>query len=160
MAVKPWNKGKLGHLTFLQERSQAESGDILAAQCSFDVGGRDSCSGLLDCQGYGQLPTTLAEYALNMVNIINEDFYDISLVDGFNLPLSITPSNPNCKRHACSSNITAQCPTELKVTDGCKSACAAFNTPQYCWWVQNPFPLCFAICFPWKFFHCSKSLNI
>ena len=116
MAVKPWNKGKLGHLTFLQERSQAESGDVLDAQCSFDVGGRGSYNtgdynGLLNCQGYGQLPATLAEYALNMVNIINEYFDDISLVDDFNLPLSITSSNPNCKRQASSTNITAQCPT-------------------------------------------------
>eukprot|EP00253_Pinus_taeda_P026242 PITA_26242 len=104
--------------------------------CSFDAaGGNGSCTtgdcgGLLNCQGYGSIPATLFEYALNQHQ--NQDFYDISLVDGFNLPLSMTPSSPNCKAVGCTSNINAVCPAELKVTDGCKSACAAFNTSQYC----------------------------
>jgi hypothetical protein len=102
--------------------------------CSFDAAsGNGSCNtgdcgGLLNCQGYGSVPATLFEYA----RIQNQDLYDISLVDGFNLPLSVTPSNPNCRAIGCTSDINAVCPAQLKVTDGCKSPCAAFNTPQYC----------------------------
>ncbi|GLJ16511.1 hypothetical protein SUGI_0282040 [Cryptomeria japonica] len=38
--------------------------------CSFDRSGRGTCqtgdcNGMLSCQGYGQVPATLAEYALN-----------------------------------------------------------------------------------------------
>lgn len=103
--------------------------------CSFDASGHGRCNtgdcgGLLNCQGYGSVPATLFEYALNQYQ--NQDFYDISLVDGFNIPLSATPSNSKCKKIGCTSNINAICPSQLKVTDGCKSACAAFNTPQYC----------------------------
>jgi hypothetical protein len=104
--------------------------------CSFDAGsGQGSCKtgdcgGLLNCQGYGSVPATLFEYGLNKYQ--NQDFYDISLVDGFNLPLSVTPSKSECKVIGCTSDINAVCPAELKVTDGCKSACAEFNTPQYC----------------------------
>eukprot|EP00253_Pinus_taeda_P005169 PITA_05169 len=103
--------------------------------CSFDASGKGSCNtgdcgGLLSCQAAGRPPATLAEYTLNGAN--GRDTYDISLVDGFNLPLSITPSDSSCPTVDCSSNITASCPTELTVVDGCDSACAALNTPQYC----------------------------
>eukprot|EP00253_Pinus_taeda_P015869 PITA_15869 len=101
---------------------------------SFDTSGHGRCNtsdwgGLLNCQGYGSVPATLFEYALNQYQ--NQDFYDISLVDGFNIPLSATPSNSNCKKIGCTSNINAICASQLKVTQGCKSACAGFNMPQY-----------------------------
>eukprot|EP01018_Ginkgo_biloba_P023081 Gb_07679 [translate_table: standard] len=103
--------------------------------CNFDGSGHGSCKtgdcgGLLNCQGWGQIPATLAEFALNQFT--NQDFYDISLVDGFNLPLSITPSNSQCKKTGCNSDINSKCPDELRVPDGCKSPCAAFNRPEYC----------------------------
>nr|AAQ84890.1 PR-5 thaumatin-like protein [Pseudotsuga menziesii] len=103
--------------------------------CSFDASGQGSCTtgncgGVLNCTGAGQPPATLAEYTLNGSN--NLDTYDISLVDGFNLPLSITPSNSSCPTVDCSSNVTANCPTQLQVAEGCNSACTALNTPQYC----------------------------
>ncbi|KAJ1690043.1 hypothetical protein LUZ63_014198 [Rhynchospora breviuscula] len=54
--------------------------------CSFDGNGNGRCDtgdcGKLECSGYGSPPNTLAEYALNQFG--NMDFYDISLVDGFN----------------------------------------------------------------------------
>lgn len=58
--------------------------------CNFDSSGRGrcetgDCTGGLQCTGWGQPPNTLAEYALNQFN--NLDFYDISLVDGFNIPM-------------------------------------------------------------------------
>ncbi|KAH9303991.1 hypothetical protein KI387_008395, partial [Taxus chinensis] len=60
------------------------------------------------------------------------DFYDISLVDGFNVPLSFIPTNEQCTTVNCTSDINAICPAALKVTGGCNSACAAFHTDQYC----------------------------
>ncbi|KAJ4390293.1 hypothetical protein N0V85_007364 [Neurospora sp. IMI 360204] len=47
------------------------------------------CFGGLDCEFTGQVPVTLAEF--NLIGGINSDqtFYDISLVDGYNLPLGI-----------------------------------------------------------------------
>ncbi|KAJ0666370.1 putative Thaumatin family [Helianthus annuus] len=64
--------------------------------CNFDGSGRGrcqtgDCNGLLQCQGYGTPPNTLAEYALNQFN--NLDFFDISLVDGFNVPMVFRPNS-------------------------------------------------------------------
>ncbi|PSE33346.1 hypothetical protein C7G84_19280 [Acinetobacter baumannii] len=103
--------------------------------CSFDGNGRGTCqtgdcNGMLSCQASGQVPTTLAEYTLNGDG--NKDFYDISLVDGFNLPLSITPSTSGFQKIGCLSDINSVCPNEPKVAGGCKSACAAYNKPEYC----------------------------
>ncbi|GLJ15970.1 hypothetical protein SUGI_0264280 [Cryptomeria japonica] len=106
--------------------------------CSFDGSGRGTCqsgdcNGTLNCQGDGSAPVTLVEYTLNPS--MNLDFYDISLLDGFNLPLSITPTstNPNCKGIiTCLSDINSQCPNELKVSGGCLSACVKYNTDDHC----------------------------
>ncbi|KAK8480967.1 hypothetical protein V6N11_019938 [Hibiscus sabdariffa] len=54
--------------------------------CNFDGSGRGGCEtgdcdGLLQCQGWGAPPNTLAEFALNQFQ--NLDFYDMSLVDGY-----------------------------------------------------------------------------
>ncbi|KAK3310972.1 thaumatin family-domain-containing protein [Chaetomium strumarium] len=47
------------------------------------------CFGKLDCEFPGQVPTTLAEFTLQGGSSNNQTFYDISLVDGYNLPLAI-----------------------------------------------------------------------
>lgn len=70
------------------------------------------------------------------------DFYDVSLVDGYNLAMLVAPrggGGPNCSFTGCVSDLNGACPTELKVmseeeesTVACKSACEAFNSPQYC----------------------------
>jgi hypothetical protein len=44
----------------------------------------------LDCTGAGQAPTTLAEFTLQKSPQL--DFYDVSMVDGFNVPIEITPA--------------------------------------------------------------------
>ncbi|GLJ41559.1 hypothetical protein SUGI_1284010 [Cryptomeria japonica] len=103
--------------------------------CSFDARGRGSCKtgdcgGQLSCQATGAVPTTLAEYTLNGTS--NQYFYDISLVNGFNVPLFITPTNTQCTAPACKADVNAVCPTELKVDGGCQSACTVFQTDQYC----------------------------
>lgn len=61
--------------------------------CSFDASGRGRCAtgdcgGNLFCNGLGGTPpATLAEITLGN----DQDFYDVSLVDGYNLAISITP---------------------------------------------------------------------
>ncbi|OMO81829.1 Thaumatin [Corchorus capsularis] len=115
-------------------------------QCTTDATGKFKCatgdcaSGQTACNGAGGVPpVSLAEFTLAANN--GQDFYDISLVDGFNLPLSIAPqggSNSNCPAVTCQANLNAGCPLELQVkgSDGsvvaCNSACSAFNQPQYC----------------------------
>ncbi|XVF76348.1 hypothetical protein PTKIN_Ptkin13bG0259400 [Pterospermum kingtungense] len=114
-------------------------------QCSsssgkFTCATGDCGSGQVACNGAGGAPpATLAEFTIAASG--GQDFYDISLVDGFNLPASITPqggSGPNCTSTSCAADVNSQCPSELIVkgsdgsTIGCKSACAAFNQPQYC----------------------------
>uniref|UniRef100_A0A2N9GMY2 Thaumatin-like protein n=1 Tax=Fagus sylvatica TaxID=28930 RepID=A0A2N9GMY2_FAGSY len=60
--------------------------------------------------------------------------------DGFNLPVSVATQGGtgDCQTSTCPANVNAVCPAELQVkgSDGsviaCKSACVAFNEPQYC----------------------------
>ncbi|TKY75484.1 Thaumatin protein [Spatholobus suberectus] len=104
--------------------------------CNFDGSGSGSCltgdcgSGHLECDGAGAAPpVTLAEFTLGTVG---QDFYDVSLVDGYNLPMIVEGSG--CASTGCTSDLSLQCPMELKTGDGgaCKSACEAFGSPEYC----------------------------
>ncbi|KAF3322167.1 thaumatin-like protein 1b [Carex littledalei] len=98
----------------------------------------DCASGQVQCNNQGAVPpATLVEFTLNGAG--NDDFYDISNVDGFNLPVSIVPQGvPGCNPVSCPVNINSKCPQELwlQASDGsvvgCKSACLAFNTDAYC----------------------------
>ncbi|XP_052170889.1 thaumatin-like protein [Diospyros lotus] len=106
--------------------------------CNFDGSGRGNCqtgdcNGLLECPGpgYGVPPNTLAEYALNQFS--NLDFFDISLVDGFNVPMEFSPTSNGCTRGIkCTADIVGQCPNELKAPGGCNNPCTVFKTDQYC----------------------------
>nr|AAM61750.1 osmotin precursor [Arabidopsis thaliana] len=103
--------------------------------CNFDSSGRGrcqtgDCSGGLQCTGWGHPPNTLAEYALNQFN--NLDFYDISLVDGFNIPMEFSPTSSNCHRILCTADINGQCPNVLRAPGGCNNPCTVFQTNQYC----------------------------
>ncbi|KAF8406592.1 hypothetical protein HHK36_008680 [Tetracentron sinense] len=115
--------------------------------CSEDSTGKFSCvtadcaSGKLECAGGGATPpATLAEFTLNGAGGL--DFYDVSLVDGYNLPMLIVAqggTGGNCTATGCLVDLNGACPSELKVSsaDGsegvaCKSACEAFRDPQYC----------------------------
>ncbi|XP_044487620.1 thaumatin-like protein 1b isoform X2 [Mangifera indica] len=93
----------------------------------------------MECNGAGGTPpASLVEFTLAENG--GQDFYDVSLVDGFNLPLSITPQGGTgtCPSTSCPKNVNLACPLELVVKDSaesviaCKSACLAFNQPQYC----------------------------
>ncbi|KAI9313193.1 thaumatin [Dichotomocladium elegans] len=85
------------------------------------------------CSSYGSA-VSLAEIAFAQHQ--GQDFYDISFVDGFNLPISISPdgksgSDKDCGEAACSKLPT--CPDGLEGENGaCKSACSAFGTDEYC----------------------------
>ncbi|KAL3354070.1 hypothetical protein AABB24_018629 [Solanum stoloniferum] len=97
--------------------------------CNFDGAGRGSCQtgdcgGVLQCTGWGKSPNTLAEYALNQFS--NLDFWDISLIEGFNIPMTFAPTNPSggkCHAVQCTANINGECPNQLKVPGGCNNPC-------------------------------------
>lgn len=111
--------------------------------CKFDATGKGvcqtgDCGGVLKCNGAGgNPPASLAEITLNGAN--GDDFYDISLVDGYNLPIGMQSVGGSgaCGSPACTSNLNNNCPAALQllaagVVIGCRSACAAFGAPQYC----------------------------
>lgn len=107
--------------------------------CKFDRNGNGTCQTAncgtsLKCSASGEPPATLAEFTLAAV-----DFYDVSLVDGFNLPLVVTPINGrgNCSIAGCDTDLRPSCPKELTVKANgkivaCRSACDVFNTDEYC----------------------------
>ncbi|WP_327288081.1 thaumatin family protein [Streptomyces sp. NBC_01198] len=111
--------------------------------CTFDSAGHGHCAtGACDsrfqCAGYGAIPATLAEFNLNSWD--GMDFYDVSLVDGSNLPMYINLvggatkdpiSAHGCSRAGCTHLV--DCPSALRVKgDACESPCGVFDTDQYC----------------------------
>lgn len=107
--------------------------------CNFDGSGQGTCttgdcgSGQVECNGYGAAPpATLAEFTLGSGG---QDFYDVSLVDGYNLPMIVEGSGGSgaCASTGCVTDLNSRCPAELKVEGGaCRSACEAFGKPEYC----------------------------
>ncbi|CAN6203677.1 unnamed protein product [Urochloa humidicola] len=111
------------------------------ASGSFGCASGDCATGRVDCAGAaGQAPSTLAEFTLGGGAGGATDFYDISNVDGFNVPIQILPYGgpARCATATCGANINAACPPELVAraaggeTVGCRSACGAFNTDAFC----------------------------
>lgn len=115
--------------------------------CAEDSAGKFACvtgdcgSGTLECTGGNAAPpATLAEFTLNGDG--GMDFFDVSLVDGYNLPMLVVPqggSGVNCSATGCRVDVNGLCPSALKVTSAegdavvaCKSACEAFGDPEYC----------------------------
>ncbi|KAF4348887.1 hypothetical protein F8388_023071 [Cannabis sativa] len=110
--------------------------------CTTDATGKFTCetadcgSGKVSCNGAGGIPpASLVE--LTLAENGGQDFYDISLVDGFNLPVGLVPSS-SCASTSCPANVNSVCPPELTLKGadgsvvGCKSACLALNKPEYC----------------------------
>ncbi|CAD5164042.1 unnamed protein product [Musa acuminata subsp. malaccensis] len=131
--------------SFSLDAPPAWGGRLWARQtCSTDSAGKFSCitgdcgTGQVACNGAGGAPpTTLIEFTLQGDG--GKDFYDVSCVDGFSLPVLVVPSGgSNCNSTSCPVNVNALCPQELRITApdggvvGCKSACLAFNTDEYC----------------------------
>ncbi|XP_078152038.1 pathogenesis-related thaumatin-like protein 3.5 isoform X2 [Carex rostrata] len=119
--------------------------------CTTDSTGKFTCgtgdcgSGKMECLGGGAAPpATLAEFTLDGSG--GMDFYDVSLVDGYNVPMLVVPQSGsgggNCTTTGCLVDLNSACPMDLKVvlqTEGggsenvaCKSACEAFGSAQYC----------------------------
>lgn len=118
------------------------SGRVWARRACSNDGGRFHCnsadcgSGQVECNGAGAAPATLAEFTIN--GKYGLDYYDVSLVDGFNIRVSIVPQAP-CETRSCLFNINSRCPPELiaarngaGVTIGCESACVKYGSPEYC----------------------------
>ncbi|HEX4791909.1 MAG TPA: thaumatin family protein [Actinospica sp.] len=115
--------------------------------CSFDAAGvghcqTGDCGGLFQCRGTGATPATLAELTLDSFDGL--DFYDVSMVDGSNLPMYIntthrTDADPissnGCYQGSCTKAVV--CPSAMQVKAGgtavaCETACAAFGGDAYC----------------------------
>jgi hypothetical protein len=102
------------------------------------------CGGLFQCKGWGTIPATLAEVNFGAWDSL--DFYDVSLVDGSNLPMyiNITKSSGGTKDKISQNGCVAagctkpvNCPSALDVKAGgavvgCISACARLGGDQYC----------------------------
>nr|ANC28052.1 thaumatin-like protein [Polyporus umbellatus] len=133
------------------------SGRIWARRdCNFNSGtpGPNSCldggcNGGLVCDphtGTGVPPASLAEFTLGTNGA--PDNYDVSLVDGYNLPIRIN-NNKNCPVADCPVDLGPNCPAPLKgpfdstgFPVGCKSACVAglggpVNNPNCCTGTHN-----------------------
>nr|XP_043632966.1 thaumatin-like protein 1 [Erigeron canadensis] len=111
-------------------------------RCTFDSTGQGSCA-TADC-GSNQIswngagatpPATLAEFTIGSSNN-PQDFYDVSLVDGYNLPMAVDAigGTGECGTTRCVTDLNRMCPSELRAIDGqaCKSAGEAFGNPEYC----------------------------
>ena len=117
--------------------------------CVFDSAGvghcqTGDCGGLFQCKGWGTIPATLAEVNFDAWDGL--DFYDVSMVDGSNLPMWINIlrssggtkdkiSQNGCVPAGCTKPVN--CPSALGVTAGgavvgCISACARLGGDQYC----------------------------
>ncbi|KAG5123626.1 hypothetical protein JHK82_030363 [Glycine max] len=108
--------------------------------CQFDGSGKGTCvtadcgSGEVNCNGAGASPpATLAEFTLGNGSM---DYYDVSLVDGYNLPMMVVArgGSGSCAATGCGEDLNQRCPSELRVEggDACQSACGAFGKPEYC----------------------------
>ncbi|KAF9609790.1 hypothetical protein IFM89_018587 [Coptis chinensis] len=135
--------------------------------CNFDNNGAGvcatgDCGGVLKCTGGGVPPVSLAEFTLGVSgSAMSQDFYDVSLVDGYNVGVGIKPSGGtgDCQYAGCVADLNASCPAELQVTTSsgivaCKSACAAFGTPEYCCTADHGSP---STCSPTKYSQMFKS---
>ncbi|KAJ7177830.1 thaumatin [Mycena filopes] len=113
------------------------------------------CNGGLLCDpvtGTGVPPATLAEFNLGAGGT---DFYDVSLVDGYNLPMRID-NNVGCGIPSCPVDLGPNCPAALKgpfdstgFPVGCRSACNvdalngnAANSPNCCSGTHNTLATC------------------
>ncbi|KAL5722478.1 hypothetical protein ACHQM5_005994 [Ranunculus cassubicifolius] len=98
------------------------------------------CEGKLACDGsIGIPPVTLVQVSVQS-DKSKPSYYDVSLVDGYNIPVSISSRSKesSCNIGGCSKNLNSFCPRELQILNAqgkvvaCKSACLAFNLDVFC----------------------------
>jgi hypothetical protein len=100
---------------------------------SVNVSIADGTAAIRFWSDYGQQSppcNSLAEWTLNGAG--NQDFYDVSFVDGYNLAILIQPSGGTGGCGAPGKTSAMSCPAELLKSGSCCSACMVFNTDQYC----------------------------
>lgn len=116
------------------------------------------CGDGVKCTTTGQPPATLAEFTLQEFNTTTMDTYDLSVVDGFNIGISVqtlnvalssAPPGMNKSRYCTTSQCgtptrpfkARACPRELRSRDGtsCLSACQAAvqGNTRYAAYVKN-----------------------
>ncbi|KAF3630596.1 Glucan endo-1,3-beta-glucosidase [Capsicum annuum] len=103
--------GRLWGRTFCSQDSSTGKFACATGDCS---------SGTLECSGTGAAPpVTVAEFTLNGAGGL--DFYDVSLVHGYNLPILVSPQGGtgvggvgNCSTTGCVGDLNEACPKELK----------------------------------------------
>ncbi|KAI3703558.1 hypothetical protein L1987_73714 [Smallanthus sonchifolius] len=115
--------------------------------CTFNGSGHGSCkigdcgSGEMECNGRSATPpVTVAEFGTNERSIFNETSFDVSLMDGYNLQMTVevtdgsTYLSGDCPKRGCAYDLNKRCPVELmlKGGGGCHSPCQLFGTPEYC----------------------------
>ncbi|CAM0872240.1 unnamed protein product [Alopecurus aequalis] len=124
--------------------------------CAEDATGKFTCatgdcgSGALQCNGGGAAPpASLVEFTLDGSG--GMDFFDVSLVDGYNLPMLIVPQGagaagaatavaanstggPKCMATGCLVDLNDACPADLKVLSSTSVAgtAAAVGTTMAC----------------------------
>ncbi|KAI7855247.1 thaumatin [Circinella umbellata] len=103
--------------------------------------GRTNCAGE-ECTAVAgaAAPASLAEIAFNQWG--GNDFYDVSFVDGFNLPMKMEPVGGKPDGSKCTPAACAKVPDctdeamKVKGPDGkvaaCKSACSAYQKEELC----------------------------
>ncbi|XP_057983142.1 thaumatin-like protein [Malania oleifera] len=97
------------------------------------------CDGRLACNGLtGLPPVTLVQFSLQG-DKGKPNFYDVSLVDGYNIPVLVSARGSSCTSiGGCLKNLNRMCPQELQVVSNsgavvaCKSACLAFDQDIFC----------------------------
>jgi hypothetical protein len=108
-----WASGRLWGRTKCDFTKQGPT-----VQC--ETGG---CNGGLLCDkhsGTGVPPATVAEWTMDGDGG-SQDSFDVSLVDGFNLPMSVVPSASECEVGQCALDLVPDCPAPLRVPGGCKA---------------------------------------
>lgn len=110
--------------------------------CSGDASGKCLTGDCTTTCGGPVTPTTLGEFTFNAFD--GMDFYDVSMVDGSNLPMYINISHTTgtdpvtgsgCYKGTCTSPVN--CPSAMQAKNGsqvigCKPPCAAFGGDTYC----------------------------
>ncbi|GJV10026.1 G-type lectin S-receptor-like serine/threonine-protein kinase [Tanacetum coccineum] len=107
--------------------------------CTFNESGHGSCitgdcGGEIECNGrnYTQ-PVTVAQLTVTTDDV----FYDVSILNGFNIPMTVEPSHDgSCEMTGCVNDLNQRCPSELKLEAGvgcmsCEGSCRQSNY----WWL-------------------------
>ncbi|EOA39828.1 hypothetical protein CARUB_v10008496mg [Capsella rubella] len=85
------------------------------------------------------LPATLAEF--NLAYDDGDDYYDVNVMNGYNLPLLVTPEEEKCQSIGCVVELNKTCPSELRLYSNdtgskdpyaCRTSCQKNPLPDLC----------------------------